>query len=194
MIAAEDLTAAERQVWDAFPTGQVVNFSAGNAGADDPAQSHNWGSDRQIRAEVLSALLCDVVPIESGHIGRVSIRGARVIGMIDLREATVKNSLHLDKCAIEDGIDLSDARVRSIRLAYCRLGRVVVQEATIDGQFILIGAHLDGGDGSALKGEGLTVTGNMDCRWGFSALGEIRLLNATIKGQLSLSGAQLDGK
>jgi len=37
MVDAEDLSDAERQVWDAFPTGRLVDFGTGIAEDDDPA-------------------------------------------------------------------------------------------------------------------------------------------------------------
>jgi hypothetical protein len=39
MVVARDLSVAERQVWDAFPTGKLVDFGTGNAEDDDPART-----------------------------------------------------------------------------------------------------------------------------------------------------------
>ena len=67
MVDAEDLSDAERRVWDAFPTGRLVEFGTGHAEDDHPAGGEGWGPDRQVRAEVLAALLCGVVEVNLGR-------------------------------------------------------------------------------------------------------------------------------
>ena len=80
MVAAGDLSDAERRVWDAFPTGRPVRFGTGNAEDDDPAGGEGWGPDRQVRAEVLAALLCGAVEVEPGQAGEIYLGRARIIG------------------------------------------------------------------------------------------------------------------
>ena len=67
MIVAEGLSDAERRVWDAFPTGGLVDFGTGNPDEDDPLRGEGWGLQRQVRAEVLTALLCGALEVEPGH-------------------------------------------------------------------------------------------------------------------------------
>ena len=82
MVVAGDLSDAERRVWDAFPAGSLVEFGTGKAEDDDPAAGEGWGLDRQVRAEVLAALLCGAVEVEPGQIGEIHLRRARVTGEI----------------------------------------------------------------------------------------------------------------
>ena len=63
MAVAGDLSDAERQVWDAFATGKLVDFGTGDAEDDDPAGGESWGLDRQVRAQVLAMLLCGAVEV-----------------------------------------------------------------------------------------------------------------------------------
>jgi hypothetical protein len=193
MVVAEDLSDAERRVWDAFPTGRLVEFGAGNAKDDDPAGGDGWGRDRQVRAEVLAALLCGAVEVEPGQAARVHLRAARVTGKLDLPGATFMHRLRLDKCSVTDGIDLSEATTRTLDLRGCHVGAIYLYRATINGTFDLGGAHLDGKGGPALDAEGLTVTASMRCDKGFQADEVIHLMGASIGGQLSFAGAHLDG-
>src|SRR5262245_22730637 len=120
-IITGDLSDAERQVWDAFPTGKPVDFRTGNAEKDDPACGEWWDTDRQVRAEVLARLLCGAVEVQPGQIGEIRLAHARVTGKLDLPGATLKHRLQLDKCYIPDGIDLSEATTRTLILQSCRV-------------------------------------------------------------------------
>jgi hypothetical protein len=72
-------------------------------------------------------------------------------------------------------------------------GEVCLSGASIGGQLIFRGAHLDGNGESALTADGLKVTDAMFCDEGFQACGEVRLVGASIGGQLHFSAAHLDG-
>src|SRR5277367_2993537 len=73
MAVAGDLSDAERRVWDAFPTGAPVAFGTGRAEDDDPAGGEGWGPDRQVRAEVLAALLYGAVEVQPGPAGEIHL-------------------------------------------------------------------------------------------------------------------------
>jgi hypothetical protein len=169
------------------------NSALGMRKRDDPAGGDGWGPDRQVRAEVLAALLCGAVGVEPGRAAGVHLQRARVTGKLDLPGATFMHRLRLDKCYVADGIDLPEATTRTLDLRGCQVGAVRLYRATINGTFDLGGAHLDGMGGPALDAEGLTVTASMRCDKGFQATGEIHLTGTSIGGQLSFAGAHLDG-
>jgi hypothetical protein len=147
-----------------------------------------------VRAEVLARLLCGAIEIEAGQTGGIYLKGARITGELRLPDATLKHRLHLDRCHVADGIDLSEATTRTLDLRGCRIGAIRLPNAKVNGAFNLSGAHLDGKDGPVLAAQGLTVNADMMCSNGFRADGEIDLASASIGGQLSFSGAHLDGK
>jgi len=180
MVVAGDLSDAERRVWDAFPTGSLVEFGTGKAEDDNPGAGEGWGLDRQVRAEVLAALLCGAVEVEPGQIGEIHLGRARVTGELNLAGATIKHRLRLPGCYIADGIDLSEATARTLDLRGCHVGAIGLSGAKIDGAFFLSGAHLDGKGGAALIANGLNVTANMVCDGGFHANGGIDLVGAKI--------------
>src|SRR5260370_21517266 len=72
----EDLSAAERSLWDAFPRGEVVDLTKSSPASDDPAQSDRWGADRVIMAEVLGALLVGAQPRHAGQAPAVRLTGS----------------------------------------------------------------------------------------------------------------------
>ena len=163
MAVAGDLSDAEQRVWDAFPTGRLVDFGTGKAEDDDPAGGESWGPDRQVRAEVLAALLCGAVEVEPGQAGEIWLARARITGQLNLPGATFKHRLRLNECYVADGIDLSEATTRTLDLRGCHVGPIRLWGAKINGMFNLSGAHLDGKDGPALTAAELTVTADMFC-------------------------------
>ncbi len=194
MTVAGDLSDAEQRVWDAFPTGKIVEFGTENAGDDDPAAGESWGLDRQVRAEVLARLLCGALEVEVGQTGGIYLIRARITGELRLPDVTLKHRLHLDRCHVADGIDLSAATTRTLDLRGCQIGAISLYNANVNGAFNLSGARLDGKDGPALAAQGLTVTGTMFCDEEFHADGAIDLSGGSIGSQLSFSGAHLHGK
>jgi hypothetical protein len=194
MVVAGGLSAAERRVWDAFPAGRLVTFGTGNAEDDDPEGGEGWGEDRQVRAEVLVALVSGAVEVDPGQVGAVYLRHARVIGKMDLPGAAFKHLLRLEECRIADGIDLSEATTRTLRLTDCYIGPIRLLDAKINGTFMLRGTHLDGKNEAALAADGLTVTADIFCDRGFRADGEVSLVSASVDGGVSFRAAHLDGK
>jgi len=161
MVVGGDLSDAEQQVWNAFPTGTLVDFGTGNAEDDDPSGGEGWGPDRQVRADVLARLLCGAVDVEPGQAGEICLTRARVIGKLGFPGAAFKHRLRLNKCYLPDGIDLSEATTRTLNLQGCHLGAMQLDNARINGILDFRGAHLDGKDGPALTAQGLTVTADM---------------------------------
>jgi hypothetical protein len=192
MVVTGNLSDAERRVWDAFPAGRLVEFGTGNAEDDNPAGGEGWGLDRQVRAEVLAALLCGAVEVKPGQVGAIHVARARIIGKLELPGATFKHRLRLNECYVGDGIDLSEATTRTLDLRGCHVGAIYLYSAKINGDFRLSGARLDGNEGHALTAERLTITESMLCDEGFQANGEVNLTSASIGGQLSFRGAHLD--
>ena len=182
MVVAGSPSNAEQEVEGAFPAGTLVDLTARNT------------ADRQVRAEVLLALLCGAVPVLPGQVGQVNLRGASILGAMNLQAGELSHRLFLQECSVEDGIDLTEATTRSLSLTDCQVGPVCLAGAKITGRLELPGSQLDGGKGPALRADGLSVTGDMFCSDGFHANGGIRMVGARIGGQLSFRGAYLDGK
>jgi hypothetical protein len=212
-MRVEDLSPAERALWDAFPRGESVDLTTGRRGQDEPAMSDTWGAERQVRAEVIVALLLGAREAESGQVAAVRLTGARITGTLNLGHAEVTVPLALTGCAFDEQPHLYWARMQSVHLLRCRLPGIVASGMRVDGHLWLEGSRVAGGvwldnahiagilnlsgvqlanpDGEALLADRLTVDANVYCDRGFAADGEVRLPGARVGGQLILRGARL---
>jgi hypothetical protein len=212
-MRVEELSPAERALWDAYPRGESVDLSTGRPGEDEPAMSDQWGTDRLVRAEVIVALLLGAGVAESGQVAAVRLAGARITGTLNLGHAEVTMPLALTGCSFDEQPHLYWARMQSVHLMRCRLPGLVASGMRVDGHLWLEGSRVAGGvwldnahiagilnlsgvqlanpGGEALLADRLTVDANVYCDRGFAADGEVRLPGAHIGGQLNLRGARL---
>ena len=216
MVALEDLSETERRVWDAFPSGTLVDLGTDDEANNDPAGGDSWGPGRQVRADVLLALLCGAVELPPGQVGAVWLKGARIMGDVRLPGGEFRHALRLERCRLYD-IDLTEANTRTLSLEGCHVGLLTLIRTKIRGIFVLSNAHLIAGsdfaqmadgefavrlafaDGDialnrvALYADRLDVTSDVFCN-SVHAIGEIRLAGARIGGGLAFGSADLDGK
>ncbi|MEV4068122.1 hypothetical protein AB0J22_49110, partial [Nonomuraea dietziae] len=158
------LSPAERRLWRAFPTGAWVDLREGDKELDDPAQAGRWGREREVRAEVIAALLLGAVERTPGQVPGVRLAGARVTGVLDLSDAAIDATLYLLNCHLAETVDLTDATTRGVRLRGCELARFRGSRMRVDGLFELDGSTVHAG---------------------------VRLDNARVEGQCRLSRAVL---
>lgn len=189
------LTAPERRLWDAYPTGARVVL-----GDDRPDGAP---ASRTVRAEVIAALLLGGREHRRGHVPAVRLRGARVTGRLDVSGGEVGCELRLEQCVLDETPDFSNARIRQTRFNACALpgfdgggvradGYLSLSESLIDGEIRLPRAVLSGGfrmndarvdneGGYAIFGGGLTVDAGAFIR------------NSHISGSVRLTGARMTG-
>jgi hypothetical protein len=206
-----DLTDAERSVWAAFPSGTWVDLRAGDD-RDDLEDAARWGSQRLVRAKVLTALLLGAAGPQPGSFPAVRLRGARIAGRLDVMGATVGFGLVCEYCWFDTAPRFVEATTKTVRLVNCRLagfngtrmrtegilnlyrtkvgGALLLDQATIAGQACLGQAVVDGQAGEAVAAHGLVLSGDLDCTEMISR-GPVRLGNARIDGSVQLIGAQI---
>jgi hypothetical protein len=177
-----------------------------------------WGADREIRAEIVRNILLGRAGGPADPRG-VRLRGARIVGPLDLDGicTTIWFSLHdcdvaepirlrggelplldLNGCRIA-GLDAENMRVRTVVLlrdGFVSTGQVSLLGAQIGGKLDLHGARLDGGSGPALAATNVQVGGSAYLNGGLvatgtGAFGTIRLVGARIGGVLSLRDARI---
>lgn len=202
---------AEERLRAAFARGEVLDLRTGDPDHDDPSGGAGWTAERQVRADVITGLLCGSTGPASQRIAVLSLAGARVIGRLDLRHARIEHPLVMKNCYFDEPADFSEARAVSICLEGSRLqslacyglrvdedldcaavkaGSIDLFGAHIGGRFWLHGAQLHSSDGSyALNAPDLTV-GGMYCR-GVRAAGGVNMYGATIGSALEFTGATL---
>ncbi|MEU9130457.1 oxidoreductase [Kitasatospora sp. NPDC048540] len=171
MLGYDELTVAERRVWDAFPTGAAVELADLGAAPADPAEESGWDTRRDVRAEVIAALLLGARPAAPGAVAAVRLTGARITGRLDLAGARVEHELLLRGCRFEEQVTLRGASLRSASLLSCRIpgldgwllnldGNLFFEDSVIDGRLTLTRAHITGE--LRLSGVRLTATELLD--------------------------------
>jgi len=208
-----DLTKSERKVWQAAATGTLVDLRVGDSKLDSPEKWAEWGTERTVRAEVVADLLIGDGEAASVAIRGVRLRGARIVGDLNLEAATLRCPLALLDCSFASAITLDEATAVSVRLSGSHVptvrarqlrtrgdlrldegfsvsGGVELAAAHIGGVLACTGGQFSNPIGSALIADGLTVDQDMVCSEGFSAIGEVRLIGAHIGGVLVCTGGQ----
>ncbi|WP_448601274.1 hypothetical protein [Thermoflexus hugenholtzii] len=210
----EGLTPAEQQLLNVVKSDEEADFSSPDEAQNDPAQGAAWGSERTIRAALLHWLCTDPQAAACVPPKGIRIRGARIQGPLDFEGATLLHRLFLIRCAIPEGILLTDARTRRIDLSgsYTQglhadglivdgalilsglicTGEVRLEGAHIKGQLCCTGARLENPNGDALSADGMTVEESVFLDEGFHATREVRLVEARIGGSLRCTGARLE--
>ncbi|WP_274910788.1 membrane-associated oxidoreductase [Streptomyces sp. WZ-12] len=182
-----DLTAVERRVWDAFPSGVAVDLRNGEDEDEHGAvpEGDRWGPERTVRGEVLRALVISGASAE-GAIAGLRLVGARIVGRLDLTCGTVDGPVRLLGCHFDEPPELSGARTRTLDFTGSRLPGLRADEARVDGALRLSRCHIAGQ---------VTLSG---ARIGNSLFldrtrvrGPIRLDGIRIEDALAVEGAQL---
>lgn len=211
-----NLSEAERQVWDAFPLGRLVDFRQRTR---EPADlGADWGPERTVRADVLRALLIDG-PRQEGETPYLRLNGARITGKLDLQYAEVAGAIHLWACYFDEELDIYGAQLRqlnlgwsvfpglygvglrvdgSLRMTGVRVrGIVRLGGARISGALFLDRAQL-GEEGAAIDPDQPVLTLNrvnidddLTADQGFTAHGMVRLTGAVVAGTITFDDAVL---
>lgn len=198
-VMPEDLNAAEKRLWTAFPRGQWVDLRG------EP--------ERVVRAAVIQAALLGACETEPGHTPGVRLRGAMVTGRLDLISATVESALVCEYCQFDEPLRLVEATTRTVRLVHSRLagfngvrmqvvgilnlnGTLIerglwLDQARVTGQVSLRGATTRAdAEGIAIAARGLTVDGDVAMCDGFLATGSVLVHRAQINGGLDCFNAR----
>lgn len=218
MIELAECSRYEELLVRNFRRGESTDLGGPDAFA--AADGESWG-DRCVRAQVLSALALGATTVEAGTVPGVRLSGARVTGELDLTDAVVGMPLVLSNCWFDEGITLTDARTRAIRLTGSRVPSLDARGAVVDGPLELIrirsadiylgdaqikgtldlcGSELSNPEGSAFRAGSMVVEADLLCSAvehdgrvePFRSVGQINLIGATIKCSAYFDGAQLE--
>jgi hypothetical protein len=126
--------------------------------ANDPAKTEHWSADRNIRAGLFTWLIADPETAPLLHPSGSGIAGAKIVGKLDLSYQDVTRPLTLIRCAIPDGIDLSDASIAGIEIRNSVTGSILADFAHIKGDLALHFGHY-----GALSIFRANIGGDLDC-------------------------------
>lgn len=210
-MSPDDLNEAEKAVWGGFARGELVDLRDGRAGG--AAGGAAWGSERTVRAEVITRLMLGANSGEKGFVPGVWLAGSRITGGIALSFADVSHALLLEDCFFEEPPDLywaalgftsfqgsvlpglraGNVRVRGhLRLIGCSfVGEVKLLGAKVEGAMLLDGAAMSNPAGAALTGMRAEIAGDLSMLGSLTCEGEVQLAGAHVGGSLMADGARL---
>jgi hypothetical protein len=211
-VEINDLTPAERRVWDAFPRGEAVDFVEDYG--ELPEDRELSLPERTLRASVLRRLLLRGDRAD-GHTAEVWVAGARITGHLYLGYSTVDFPVHLEDCVFDRAPNFYGAQIRQLelpgstmpalhaatvridgvlRITDCRIpGSVRLGGARIAGAFFLDGAELGSTtdlDEPALQLNHSVVEGDI-VGPRLIAHAQVRMVGTTVAGSVDLDDARL---
>jgi hypothetical protein len=80
----------------------------------------HYGAERTVRASVIRDILLGRLVAEPDPHG-VRIRGARLVGRLDLESLSTNVNLELHECFLPQGLTACDAHLSVLRLKGCRV-------------------------------------------------------------------------
>ncbi|MGW0809859.1 hypothetical protein [Nonomuraea sp. NPDC002799] len=207
----EDLSAAERRVREAFQEGEEADFTTGDADGDLPAGGAEWGAERTVRARVIAELLLREESPQTHRTAAMRIKGARIVGQLDLAHSTIHHSARFLSCFFERTPTFYWARTQQLSFTRSCLpgllaanvqvaGHLRLEGCVFNGLVELRGAHIAGSltlDHAHAAMPGLAI----DCdrlltdrglaAIGLRAAGHVRLSNIKVAGTLIMDRARL---
>ena len=208
MIRIRQMSRPERRLWRSAMSAEPLDLRTGLSKHDGVINGKDWPRERCIRARVLADVLLNANRASQDSVPVLRITGARITGVLELDSAEIVKTLWLEECYIEETPDLTDARIRTLRVLGCYLpglkasnlrvdGQLDLDKTTVRGRLRLVNAHITGEftmSGSTLINPedwtlfagGLTVDGAFFGRHGFQSEGAIRLVGAHLNGGVFL--------
>ncbi|MFC5931729.1 hypothetical protein [Cryobacterium melibiosiphilum] len=207
---------ADASIWydrlkSSVEAGSLLDLAPGIDDDDVTAlASDSWLEERKLPAEILRELLVTAGLVADPR--GLQIRGALIIGALDLKYAKLVCRLIFDRCRFEQipefthsvipglslancvvpGMQISDAQIKGdLEMSGVRSeGSVEADGIHIEGNFTLAKAVLADPDGDALSLDGAKIDGGAFMNE-LAAIGEVRALDVQVSGQLSLKKAVL---
>ncbi len=162
------LTEAEIKLVRSIPSRGYIYIGPSSNEDDptnDPSKADSWGSDRQIRGELIRWLCVDHRATTLFDPAGIVIMGARIIGEIDLLYVPIPFPLTFNRCKLENQLILNNATLPSL--------------------------NLSGSTVTFIRADGAVIKGGVLLRKGFCALGGVRMVGTEIGSTLDLSNATL---
>ena len=211
------LSEAEQRLIEGAPSRELA-WAGPSADPDDPsndsARGDKWGSERTIRAALLSWLSTDPDAARYVHPSGLGIAGARIEGRLDLSYLKVPRSLTLVHCYLPAGIDLSYADAQALYLRKSMSGPVTADLAKISGDVAMIygsyhtasffrariggdldctGSHFPGPGHTGVSAVEAVILGDATFHDGFTTDGMVDFRLAKLSGSLSFNNVRFTG-
>ena len=165
------LTDVEQSLVEHVSRGEPLDLVAPGETVTAPTM-RSWGNSRSCRAAVIRDILRGRRVVDPAPRG-LRLRGARIIGRLDLENLTTTVNLELTDCLLEEGMIARDAHVPGIALFGCLIEHS--SEPPLDAERLACGVL-------ALNRAMIT---------GHAGRGAVALAGATVSGKLDCTGTQL---
>ncbi len=203
-------TRTEKKLWNAFRAGRQIDLRPNGK----PGHNGRFATrSAVVRADMIAAIL----RAESGprNNTRLALRGAHVIGRLDLSYARIEHPIILRECVFDQPIVLAGARLGALTLDGSSFPGIDAPNLELDGDLglrqvsssrtvnltgarfhrdlRLQGARLRHGQDEevALAADQMVVDGSLACHGGFEASGTVSMARARVNGAVRLDGAKI---
>ncbi|MGC2420511.1 MAG: hypothetical protein WA405_02560 [Candidatus Acidiferrales bacterium] len=157
------LRPAEEELVRAAPTGEGAVCGPNVQWADpayDPSKAEGWGTDREIRAELIRWLCVDRRAKELVDPKGIQVVGAKISDSLDLDNVTIPFCLSLQRCRLMKDLNLLGAQMPTLDLQGTQTLAIVADRVIVKGSiFLRDGFHAEGG----VRFMGAQIGGNLDC-------------------------------
>ena len=207
LLEPSELWPQEQQLCVKAAEGRLLDLCCRRRGEDNPARGREWGPQRRIRAQVVFQLLTGDGPKLADSVVAVRLRGAQIVGRLNLGGQKLRCPLELNQCHVGHRLDLAKAEAPNVSLRGSHLqsglsarrlrvahtfnligsrceGGVALSAAHISGQLFCVEAVFTNPDGNALNADWLVVDAGMFLGKA-QCTGQVRLGGAHISGQLA---------
>jgi hypothetical protein len=159
--------SVEQSLVEHVGCGEWLDLAADDEAVDEAAM-RSWGESRTCRASVIRDILRGRLVADPDPHG-LRLRGARIIGRVDLENLITKVNFELKDCLLEEGILARDAQLAGVSLTRCQIEHPA--ESPLDADRLtcsvldLMGARIIGhaNDAGAVTLLGAHIGGSLDC-------------------------------
>jgi len=116
LLKAADLWPQEQQLCATAAEGVLLDLRSRRPGEDDPIRGRQWSPERRIRAQVLFHLLTGCGPGLADSVMAVRVRGAQIVGRLNLGGWKLRCPLELYQCYLRCRLDLAKMEAPNISL------------------------------------------------------------------------------
>jgi hypothetical protein len=203
----KNLSPLEEELLQKAPTGQMI----GQMVLPDEEDASN-----RVRADLLHALLLGEIDDVPLHPKGVRLRGAWIDGDLDFEGCEFSRPVKLFTCRFSGEVVFLDAHVPALYLSGSDVANLILHRlrsdgdvhlrqgfraqagvnlggAQITGSLTCDGGHFENANGTALRGNAMTVGADVFLRDGFQATGNLNLRRARITGNLQIIKAEING-
>jgi hypothetical protein len=116
LLQPPELWPQEQQLCAKAAEGGLLDLRCRRPAEDDPIRGGEWDRDRWVRAQVLFQLVTGHGPQLSHSAVAVRLRGAQVVGRLNLGGWKLRCPLELSECHLRHRLDLAKAEAPNITL------------------------------------------------------------------------------